>query len=149
MKKEKDVIYLYYLQWAQFLCFCLCYYSLQPIQILTTKPKFQGKQLNHLSMKTIHIIFMSTEAMLQYFQHPVSSAAPQKNNPLRLLPGKKSSIQKIKIIYLYGYMSNHIMNKYFRSSTVRRLWQPPVPSSPKADATIFRFFCCKKRVQIF
>jgi len=66
----------------------------------------------------------------------------QKSNlQWRQLPRKKLPFQKIKIIFLC--MPNHIMNKYFKSSTVRRVWRPLVPSSPNADATIVLFFCCK------
>jgi hypothetical protein len=58
------------------------------------------------------------EAMLENFT--VSSVVTKKatyNDASS--PGKKLPFQKIKIIFLC--MPNHIMNKYFKSSTVRRL----------------------------
>lgn len=37
---------------------------------------------------------------------------------------------------------NQTLNKYLRSSRVRRDWWLPDPSSPKAEATISLFFSC-------
>lgn len=51
-----------------------------------------------------------------------------------------ASPSRIKKLYL---KTNHAIKRYSKSSTVSRVWRLPVSSSPKADATISLFFCCK------
>lgn len=100
---------------------------LMSVLLLTNLYKYQRlnqnskSRMNHLTptITTIKTILLSTvkEAMLENFT--ISAVTKKATYNDASSQGKNYHFKKIKIIFLC--MPNHIMNKYFKSSTVRRV----------------------------